>query len=202
MPPKPADEAQIQAALSDPQRLAAVRDTGLLDTPTEESFDRLTRLAAKLTGAPVTFVSLVDAERDFYKSAYGMGEPLRSTRELTGRTFCHYALASGEALILEDVTQLPVFRDVPTVGSLGVRAYAGIPLRTEDGEVLEQNPAAQRLQSHTGPVLLEKIQSRFSLDNAYQAYQLVRFGGKDRGLPQETRDFVNQLTLESNFNVH
>ena len=136
MPPKPADEAQIQAALSDPQRLAAVRDTGLLDTPTEESFDRLTRLAAKLTGAPVTFVSLVDAERDFYKSAYGMGEPLRSTRELTGRTFCHYALASGEALILEDVTQLPVFRDVPTVGSLGVRAYAGIPLRTEDGEVL------------------------------------------------------------------
>jgi len=136
MPPKPADEAQIQAALSDHQRLAAVRDIGLLDTPTEESFDRLTRLAAKLTGAPVTFVSLVDADRDFYKSAYGMGEPLRSTRELTGRTFCHYALASGEALILEDVTQLPVFRDVPTVGSLGVRAYAGIPLRTEDGEVL------------------------------------------------------------------
>ncbi|ART59176.1 GGDEF domain-containing protein [Acidovorax carolinensis] len=131
-PTTPADAAQIQAALTDPRRLAAVRDTGLLDTPPEEVFDRLTRLAAKLTGAPVTFVSLLDADRDFYKSAYGLG----TTRQLSGRTFCHYPLVSGQALILEDVTQLPVFRDVPTVNSLGIRAYAGIPLRTESGEVL------------------------------------------------------------------
>ena len=120
----------------DPKRLAAVRDSGLLDSPPEESFDRLTRLAAKLTGAPVTFVSLVDAGRDFYKSAIGLGEPLSTTRQLSGRTFCHHALVAKEALILEDVTQLPVFRDVPTVDSLGIRAYAGIPLKTEDGEVL------------------------------------------------------------------
>ncbi|MFZ2858278.1 sensor domain-containing diguanylate cyclase [Acidovorax sp.] len=135
-PSIPADAAQIQAALTDPKRLAAVRDTGLLDTPPEDVFDRLTRLAAKLTGAPVTFVSLLDADRDFYKSAYGLGESLGTTRQLSGRTFCHYPLVSGEALILEDVTQLPVFRDVPTVNSLGIRAYAGIPLRTDDGEVL------------------------------------------------------------------
>lgn len=135
-PPALADDALVQAALVNPQRLAALYSTGLLDTPPEESFDRLTRLAAKLTGAPVTFVSLVDAGRDFYKSTFGMGEPLCSTRELSGRTFCHYAMASGSALVLEDVTQLPVFRDVPTVKSLGVRAYAGIPLTTEHGEVL------------------------------------------------------------------
>ncbi|MFN3436841.1 MAG: diguanylate cyclase [Acidovorax sp.] len=135
-PPIPADEALVQTALADPQRLAAVFSTGLLDTPPEESFDRLTRLAAKLTGAPVTFVSLVDANRDFYKSTFGMGEPLSTARELNGRTFCHYALVSGGALILEDATQLPVFQDVPTVASLGIRAYAGIPLKTEEGEVL------------------------------------------------------------------
>ena len=63
-PPPPADEARIATALVDPQRLAALYATGLLDTPAEESFDRLTRLAAKLTGAPVTFVSLLDAGRD------------------------------------------------------------------------------------------------------------------------------------------
>ena len=137
LPPSiPADETQIQAALTDPGRLAAVRATGLLDTPPEEVFDRLTRLAARLTGAPVTFVALLDANRDFYKSAYGLGKPLATTRELGGRTFCHYPLVSGEALILEDVTQLPVLRDVPTVKSLGIRAYAGIPLRTESGEIL------------------------------------------------------------------
>ena len=135
-PTPPADATQIQAALTDPRRLAAVRDTGLLDTPPDEVFDRLTRLAAKLTGAPVAFVSLLDTDRDFYKSAYGLGEPLATTRQLSGRSFCHYPLVSGEALILEDVTQLPVFQDVPTVKSLGIRAYAGIPLRTESGEVL------------------------------------------------------------------
>ena len=135
-PPIPASEAQIQAALTNLQRLEAVRSTGLLDTLPEESFDRLTRLAAKLTGAPVTFVSLLDSCRDFYKSAYGLGEPLSTTRQLSGRTFCHYPLVSGEPLVLDDVTQLPVYGDVPTVQSLGVRAYAGIPLRTEDGEVL------------------------------------------------------------------
>lgn len=136
MPPIPADEASILTALADPQRLAALHDTGLLDTPPEETFDRLTRLAARLTGAPVTFISLLDAGRDFYKSAHGLGEPLSHARQLTGRTFCHYGLVANGALVLEDVTQRPVLRDVPTVHALGIRAYAGIPLRTEDGHML------------------------------------------------------------------
>eukprot|EP01136_Pigoraptor_vietnamica_P010045 Opistho-1_new@47199 len=75
-PPLPADNARIQAALTDPQRLAAVHDTGLLDSIAEESFDRLTRLASKITGAPVAFVSLLDAHRDFYKSTFGLDGPL------------------------------------------------------------------------------------------------------------------------------
>lgn len=135
-PPLPADDARIQAALTDTLRLAAVRETGLLDSIAEESFDRLTRLASTITGAPVTFISLLDAHRDFYKSTFGMGEPLSTLRQLTGRTFCHYSMVFDGPLVLEDATQLPVFRDVPTVASLGVRAYAGIPLKTEAGEVL------------------------------------------------------------------
>ena len=62
-PPLPADDARIQAALTAPLRLAAVRETGLLDSIAEESFDRLTRLASTITGAPVTFISLLDAHR-------------------------------------------------------------------------------------------------------------------------------------------
>lgn len=134
--PQPPDPARVDAALADAQRLEAVRRTGLLDTPPEESFDRLTRLAARLTGAPVSFLSLVDRERDFYKSAHGFAEPLASAREIAGRTFCHYALINDQPLVLSDVTGLPVFRDVPTVQSLGVRAYAGVPLVTADGQVL------------------------------------------------------------------
>lgn len=108
----------------------------MLDTSPEETFDRMTRLAAKLTGAPVTFMSLLDADRDFYKSSFGLSEPLNITRQLSGRTFCHYPLVSKEALVLQDVTQLPVFRDVPTVQALGIKAYVGIPLITQEGAVL------------------------------------------------------------------
>lgn len=121
-------EADSVSAVRDAKRLALLRETGLLDSPTEESFDRLTRLAAKLTGAPVTFISLVDDERDFYKSCFGFPEPLASERELTGTTFCHYALVSRGPLVIEDTLAHPIYRNVPTVESLGVRAYLGIPL--------------------------------------------------------------------------
>lgn len=133
--PVPSDDA-VDAARLDPARLQAVRDTGLLDTPPEESFDRLTRLATMLLEVPATFVSLVDAERDFYKSAVGFDEPLASERELKGRTFCHFALLSPRPLLLDDVLALPGLAAVPTVRTLGVRAYAGVPLVTPDGQIL------------------------------------------------------------------
>ncbi len=111
--------------------------------------------------------------------------------------------------------------DVAEKKKLEIRAFElfkalGVPILNTDARNLKgmdqvKDLISQRNFSKARPFiditqivpaeLLEKIQSRFSLDNAYQAYQLVRFGGKDRGLPQETRDFVNQLTLESNFNL-
>ena len=120
----------------DPQRVAAVRATGLLDTEVEEVFDRLTRLAVVLLNIPTAFISLVDEHRDFYKSACGFGEPLASSRELQGPTFCHYAIQSSEPLIIEDTAAHPVYRELPTVKSLGVAAYVGVPLVTADGNVL------------------------------------------------------------------
>ncbi|MGV8934532.1 MAG: diguanylate cyclase [Gallionellaceae bacterium] len=129
-------EAEIRAAIADPGRLEALRRTSLLDTPPEESFDHLTRLAAKLTGAPVTFVSLVDLNRDFYKSTYGFGEPLSSVCQVEGRTLCHFSILEKTPLVINDVTKNPLYNDVPTVKSMGVCAYAGVPLVTEDGQVL------------------------------------------------------------------
>ncbi len=131
-----ASEAVVRSKIADSERLDALRRIALLDTPSEECFDRLTRLGAKLTEAPATFVSLVDLNRDFYKSSFGLGEPLATVRQLEGRTFCHYTIASAEPLVLNDVTKEAVFRDVPTVDSLGIRAYVGIPLVTQDGQVI------------------------------------------------------------------
>lgn len=122
-------EAEVTDVLRDPARLNVVRATGLLDSAEEKAFDRLTRLAAKLTGAPITFISLVDDGRDFYKSCFGFPEPLASSRQLTGTTFCHYALVSRGPLVIEDTMADPIYAQVPTVQSLGVRAYLGIPLK-------------------------------------------------------------------------
>jgi signal transduction histidine kinase len=117
-------------------RLDALLDTGLLDSQVEEEFDRLTRLASRLLHAPATFFSLVDADRDFYKSCFGFAEPLASERQLTGLTFCHYSLVSEGALVIPDTKADPLYATVPTVESLGVAAYLGVPVRSPTNEVL------------------------------------------------------------------
>ena len=119
------------AAAHNPSRVAAVRETGLLDAEAQPAFDRVTRLAARLLRAPAAFVSLVDERRDFYLSAVGLPEPLASARELTGETFCHYTVdqATPDApLVIPDTAAHPVYSQVPTVRTLGVAAYVGVPL--------------------------------------------------------------------------
>ncbi len=123
-------------ALHKPRRLEAVRATGLLDSPESAGFDRLTRIGAQLLGVPTTFISLVDEHRDFYLSHCGFGEPLSSTRQLTGQTFCHFTIEAETPLVIPDTKAHPVYRKVPTVKSLGVAAYLGAPLVLLSGEVI------------------------------------------------------------------
>jgi CheY-like chemotaxis protein len=129
-------DSRIQAVIADSRRLSAVHAARMLDTPAEASFDRLTRLATRIVGAPVSFLSLVDDQRDFYKSQCGFGEPLATLRELRGRTFCHFGLLSGQPLVIDDVMTNPEYARVPTVQTLGIRAYLGVPLITEEGECI------------------------------------------------------------------
>ena len=124
------------SALRSPRRLAAVRATGLLDSITSPGFDRLTRIGTRLLEVPATFISLVDDERDFYLSHCGLGEPLASERQLTGQTFCHFTIEGEAPLVIPDTRAHPVYRNVPTVESLGVAAYLGAPLVLLSGEVI------------------------------------------------------------------
>jgi PAS domain S-box-containing protein len=122
------------SALDSPVRLAALRDTALLDTPPEEAFDRLTRLAARWLAAPVALVSLVDAERQFFKSCVGLPEPWASRRESPlSRSFCQHVVTSGEPLVVEDARLHPLVRDNPAIRELGVIAYLGFPLMVAPG---------------------------------------------------------------------
>src|SRR6058998_2311667 len=122
------------SALRDPDRLAALRATALLDSEPEEGFDRLTRLATRVLDVPVALVSLVDEDRQFFKACIGLAEPWSSQRgtPLT-HSFCQHAVASAEPLTIEDAREHPLVRENLAIRDLDVIAYAGFPLKTSDG---------------------------------------------------------------------
>ena len=124
-------------AVRDADRLKALRHVALLDTPAEESFDRLTRLAARLLEVPIALVSLVDEDRQFFKSHCGLPEPWASRRETPlSHSFCQHAVELGRPLVIDDAREHPLVRDNLAITDLNVIAYLGIPLVTPDGHVL------------------------------------------------------------------
>jgi GAF domain-containing protein len=96
----------------------------------------LTLLAKELLNVRASFISVVDAQHDHYLSEAGFDEPLASSRVMHGETFCHHVLERGERLVIADTSADDQFRNVPTVQSLGVAAYVGIPVRDLGGQLL------------------------------------------------------------------
>ena len=123
--------------ISSPARLAALRRTALLDTPPEAAFDRLTALAASVLRAPVALVSLVDEDRQFFKSALGLAEPLATIRETPlSHAICGITVELGEPLVIPDTRLHPLVKHARAATELGIVAYAGVPLTTSDNHVL------------------------------------------------------------------
>jgi GAF domain-containing protein len=124
----------LDEQLQNAARLEALRHTSLLDSPPEEAFDRLTRLARSILRVPAAYVSLVDGERQFFKSAVGLPEPWASLRQTPlSHSFCKHTVASGEPLLVSDAREDPLVRDNPAIPELGIVAYAGIPARRPKG---------------------------------------------------------------------
>jgi serine phosphatase RsbU (regulator of sigma subunit) len=127
--------AEVSPRIPDRARLDAVQATGLVDTEPEAAFDELTSLAASLLEAPFAFMTLVDTERSFWKSRFGLKDPsvVQNTVE---ESFCQYVIASGEPLIVGDVTANEITAGNPSIQSMGVAAWAGYPLIGPDKQVL------------------------------------------------------------------
>ncbi len=124
-------------AARDPRRLKAVRESGLLDSPPEVSFDRLTRVAARALNAPIALVSIVDEDRQFLKSCVGVAEPWASRREMPlSHSYCQHAVASPEPLVVSDAREHPLLRNSAAIRDIGAIAYAGVPLVGSDGQAL------------------------------------------------------------------
>ncbi len=128
---------ELSTHIQDPARLAALRATALLDSPTEEAFDRLSWLAVHSIKAPIALVTLIDADRQFFKSCIGLPEPWQSLRQTPlSHSFCKHNRVAGQPLLIEDARRHPLFRDNPAIRDLQVIAYLGIPLVTSDLYIL------------------------------------------------------------------
>ncbi|CAA7615308.1 Diguanylate cyclase (modular protein) [Magnetospirillum sp. LM-5] len=119
----------MELPVNEAERLACLLRYGILDTEHEECFDRLTRMAAVAFEAPVALLSLVDANRQWFKSAVGL-EAKETPREIS---FCTHAILGREVMVVPDAPVDPRFRDNPLVtGAPFIRFYAGAPLVTND----------------------------------------------------------------------
>ena len=129
----PSAEAVTDAVLNE-DRLAALRATDLLDSLDEEAFDRFTRLAAALLHTPVSLLTLVDAERAFFKSSWGLPEELREAPLST--SLCKHVVAAKAPMVVNDARLDRRFEDNPLVLDETIVAYAGVPLTLANGHTL------------------------------------------------------------------
>lgn len=179
------DPQAAQAVLS-PSRLRAVAATGLLDSAPEEAFDRYSRLASTLLGTPLSFVTVVDDTRSFWKSCIGVESDDPADRQNTVQeSFCQYVVASGKPLVVDDAVTDPRTRDNPSVRTMGVAAWAGWPVWSPDGEVLgtfcvvDTTPRAwtsrdEQVLETLSQAVAGEIALRASRDEAYAAAEDLR----------------------------
>ncbi len=114
-------------------RLKSLHSLDILDTPAEERFDRYTRLAQRMLNVPIALVSLVDTDRQWFKSCLGL-DAVETSREVS---FCGHTILCDELLVVNDALADERFADNPLVtGAPNIRFYAGYPLIYSDGSNL------------------------------------------------------------------
>lgn len=120
-------------ALNEATRIDTLRALNILDTSPEERFDRLTRLAKRLFNVPMALVSLVDTDRQWFKSCVGL-DATQTPRDVS---FCGHAILGDDVFLIPNAALDPRFGDNPLVlGPPNIRFYAGCPLKVANGSTL------------------------------------------------------------------
>ncbi len=172
--------------LNEEERLAILARYRILDTTGEAAYDDVVALAAAIVNVPVALVSLVDRDRQWFKARVGL-DVEETPRAMS---FCAWAVYEDANLVVADATEDERFADNPLVqGELGVRFYAGVPLRTPEKAVLgtlcvidrerreitpEQLAHLERLAS----LIMHVIESRRAADELAEALERTRVLGE------------------------
>ena len=178
--------AHRSSELHELERLAVLEAAALLDTPEEETFDRFTRLASRILKAPVALVSLVDQERQFFKSCVGLPDPWATSRETPlSHSFCKHVVSCEEVLAVPDARTHPLLHNNRAIVDLGVVAYLGIPLTTDEGYTLgsfcaidsqprEWTPQDIAILQDISNLVIEKIELRLLAKRLHADYLQLR----------------------------
>lgn len=162
---------------SESQRLNTLQLYNVLDTASEKGFDDLTLLASRICGTPISLVSFVDKDRQWFKSKQGLAVS-ETPRE---QAFCDHAIRGNNIMIVEDAQSDARFANNPLVtGAPNIRFYAGAPLKVGNGSalgtlcVIDHKP--QRLtdnQLDTLTVLRDAVVAQLELRRAVQDFEAI-----------------------------
>jgi GAF domain-containing protein len=166
------------ARSTEEQRLDALRRYDILDTFPEASFERLTRLAANIFGAPIALISLVDEHRQWFKSHHG----LEVTETPLDVSFCKHAIENRHVFVVPDATKDERFTTNALVtGEPGIRFYAGAPLRTPLGTQIgtlcvidnlprrSMQPTEEQMLADLAALVIDQLELRLALRLAGKA---------------------------------
>ncbi len=174
------------------ERQASLDSLQILDTPAEDRFDRITRLTTRIFGVPISLVTLVDRDRQWFKSEQGMGLS-ETSREIS---FCAHAINDEEILVVPDTLEDERFRDNPMVtGVPGIRFYAGHPLRSPEGHLVGTLCAMDRRPREMTPDELEIFRDLAALVES--ELHIIRLSRSQMELVQARDDAERKASIDS-----
>lgn len=121
--------------IASPRRISAVASAEVLDTPSNWLLDQITQITAALLGTQFALLSIVDKDRQFFKSQFGLPEPWATSRQTPlSHSFCQWVIVDKDELVVDDARTHALLRSNLAIRDLGVVSYAGIPVLQDDGE--------------------------------------------------------------------
>lgn len=152
------------------ERLAELQKYDILDTPPEGAFNHIAQMAVRMFDVPIALVSLVDAERVWFKANVGMGNTKNVPR---GTSLCSLAILSSQPTVFEDALKEKCLMANPLVlGQFGLRFYAGAPITTPEGInlgtlcIVDKQPRSfhadeQRVLENLAQIVMDEIELRY-----------------------------------------